>query len=102
MYYNCIKVNTNNQKTYTTLQNTLYTQYTYFKTTQVLAQLSPNFQPALKPNKSTSNTTKKTLKQHVTKLQYNTKSFYTKHNPVFKMCKYKPTTQIIQKANNWF
>ncbi len=48
IYDNCIGVNTSNQTTYSTLQTTLYSQCTYFETTQVLAQLSPNFQPALK------------------------------------------------------
>lgn len=101
IYDKCIGVNSTQQTAYNTLENTLYSQCTYFETTQVLAQLSPNFQPALAPN-STSTDTRKPLGDMVTELKYQTGSFYTKQNPVFGMCKYKPTVSVIKKARKWF
>lgn len=104
IYDNCIGVNSSDTTPYETLQDSLYTKCTYFETTQVLAQLSPSFQPALKATKTAehSNATQTTLGNYEPKLKYNTGEFHTGQNPVFGMCKYKPTKEIMQKANEWF
>lgn len=110
MYYNCIGVNSDNSfKTkYEELESKLYSTCTFFETSQVIAQLSPNFQPALKATNSNSNSTTTTLGNAVTELKYPSNavgtrsSFHTGNNPVFGMCKYKPTTHIMQKARKWF
>lgn len=101
IYSNCIGVNASNEQPYQTLQNKLYSQATYFQTTQVLAQLSPAFQPAKKAGQTTSNTTSKTLGNEVEELKASGK-FHTGNNPVFGMCSYKPTPEILKRANNWF
>jgi hypothetical protein len=110
MYYECIGVNSldENKQKYIKLENELYSKCTFFETSQVIAQLSPNFQPALKPvSKSTTNTTT-TLGNAVTALKHPSNatssegSFYTGNNPVFGMCRYKPTPDIMRRAREWF
>lgn len=103
IYDNCIGVNSSQKTAYDTLQNTLYSNSTYYETAQVLAQLSPHFQPALKATNTTSHTepTKTTLGNYETNLK-TTGSFYTGNNPVFGMCKYQPTKEIMTRANEWF
>nr|UYM03199.1 MAG: ORF1 [Anelloviridae sp.] len=103
IYDNCIGVNSTQAETYSTLQDKLYTNCTYFETTQVLAQLSPHFQPALKATTTTSksNPTTTTLGNYEPQLK-TTGTFYTGNNPVFGMCKYKPTKDILKQANKWF
>lgn len=98
MYYECIGVNSlpDNLNKYENLQKKLYNECTYFETGQVLAQLNPNFRPANK-----SNNTQKTLGDVVSDLKSNG-AFYSGNNPVFGMCTYKPTNDIMKKANNWF
>nr|UGV43038.1 MAG: ORF1 [Torque teno virus] len=98
IYYECIGVNSlaENTEKYKNLQNTLYSTCTFFETGQVLAQLNPNFRPAQK-----SNSNNKLLGDHVTELKSNG-SFYTGNNPVFGMCTYNPSDNVLQKANNWF
>ena len=103
IYDNCIGVNSTQQTTYSTLQEKLYTNCTYYETAQVLAQLSPHFQPALKATHTTanSNPTTTTLGNYEPNLK-TTGQFYTGNNPVFGMCKYKPTKDIMTHANEWF
>ncbi len=103
IYDQCIGVNSTQATTYSTLQQTLYTNCTYFETTQVLAQLSPHFQPALKATNTTSNNnaTTTTLGNYEPQLK-TTGSFHSGNNPVFGMCKYKPTKEILEHANEWF
>ena len=100
IYDECIGINSTTSDKYSTLKDKLYSNCTYYETVQVLAQLSPNFQPALKPNGS-GNTTK-TLGDAVIELKYNTGTFHTKQNPVFGMCKYAPNKSMMQQANKWF
>lgn len=102
IYDQCIGINETMKQQYEALTTTLYTQCTYYETTQVLAQLSPAFQPAMKPNNTNSTPTHTTLGNYVTQLKYNNGDFHTGQNPVFGMCKYKPTVEIMKKANNWF
>lgn len=103
IYDDCIGVNSTQATAYSKLQKTLYTTNTFFETTQVLAQLSPHFQPALKATNATPTTdpTKTTLGHYESQLK-TTGSFYTGNNPVFGMCKYKPTEEILNHANKWF
>lgn len=101
IYSKCIGVNTSNVEQYLALQEKLYTTCTYFQTTQVLAQLSPTFQPANKQNPTEESATKTTLGTYVNDLRSNG-PFYTGNNPVFGMCSYKPTKQLMNKANEWF
>lgn len=104
MYYDCIGINDSLKDKYTTLEKKLYDECTYFETTQVLAQLSPNFQPALKATNGNNNT-RKTLGTAVPELKQNStleNAFHTGNNPVFGMCKYKPSCTVIQQARKWF
>lgn len=101
IYSSCIGVNSSNTKPYETLQDKLYSQCTYYQTTQVLAQLSPAFQPAKKAAAGNTDPTTTTLGNTVTALRANGE-FHTGNNPVFGMCSYKPTKEIMQKANKWF
>ena len=101
IYSSCIGVNSSNEETYSGLQKKLYSQCTYFQTTQVLAQLSPAFQPANKPVSGSNESTKTTLGNKVTELKPNS-TFHTGNNPVFGMCSYKPTENILKAANSWF
>ena len=102
IYDECIGVNETAKEKYKTLQHTLYTQCTYYQTTQVVAQLSPAFQPANKPTGGHSSPTKTTLGNYASDLKYNSGSFHTGQNPVFGMCSYKPTETIMNRANEWF
>jgi hypothetical protein len=102
IYYSCIGVNSSSEyrTRYDTLEKNLYSQCTYFQTSQVLAQLNPNFKPANKVTDQNKSTTKP-LGTIVPELQ-TSGSFHTGKNPVFGMCSYNPTVDIIQKARKWF
>lgn len=107
IYYECIGVNsdTTHKEKYEKLQNTLYSTCTYYETIQVLAQLAPSFKPAEKPKNTSSNPTTTTLGDYVPELKptYNsTNNFHTGNNPVFGMCKYNPTSEVMKRANEWF
>lgn len=97
-YYQCIGVNSSsdNKTKYENLCKWLYSTCTFFETTQVLAQLNPNFRPANKQS-----TDQKTLGEVVTDLKP-PNNFHTGNNPVFGMCTYKPTPDILEKARKWF
>ncbi len=101
IYDECIGINSTMKEKYSPLQQTLYTTCTYYQTTQVLAQLSAAFQPAKKPSGSHSEATNTTLGNYVPALKSNGE-FYTGQNPVFGMCSYKPTQDIMTKANSWY
>ena len=101
IYDECIGVNETTKDNYEKLKNTLYTKCTYYQTTQVLAQLSPAFQPAMKASTADITATHTTLGNYVSDLKYNSGSFHTGQNPVFGMCSYKPTKDIMNRANQW-
>ena len=84
---------------YTEIENCLYqNNCTYYQTGQVLAQLNPNFKPAVNGNASQELGSavpwlKQTTSYHV---------FLTKKNPVSAMCSYKPKKDEILKIRSWY
>nr|WHN78863.1 ORF1 [Torque teno virus] len=101
IYDECIGINSTMKSKYSSLQKILYTTCTFYQTTQVLAQLSAAFQPAKKAIAGNKEATKTTLGNYVPELKSNG-TFHTGQNPVFGMCSYQPTKDIMDKANKWY
>lgn len=91
-YYKAIGINSSLNSQYAEIENCLYeNNCTYYQTGQVLAQLNPNFKPAVNVSANQDlGTTVPWLKQTT-----QTQGFLTKNNPVFGMCSYKPKKELL-------